>query len=137
MNIRMHHFNILGRQRPLIAGSIGPYGVLLCDGSEYSGSYMTSVTKSQIEAMHLPRIMSLVDGGADLLAVETMPCLEEVKIILDLIKEHSPESKVWVSFSIKVCNTDFYENHYEIHCFKQRYLRKCILGRQTDAYSIW
>ncbi|OXA62711.1 homocysteine S-methyltransferase [Folsomia candida] len=95
---------------PLVAGSIGPYGVLRCDGSEYSGSYMTTVTKSEIEDMHLPRIMSLVDGGADILAIETMPSLEEVKIILDLVKLHSPNTNVWVSFSIKEgkpCQTAF------------------------------
>lgn len=68
---------------------------------------MTTVTKSEIEDMHLPRIMSLVDGGADILAIETMPSLEEVKIILDLVKLHSPNTNVWVSFSIKVLKTIF------------------------------
>lgn len=89
------------RSRPVIAGSLGPYGVLLCDGSEYSGSYMTTISKSEIAEMHLPRILALVEGGAELLAVETMPSLEEVRVILDLIKEHAPQVKVWVSFSIR------------------------------------
>lgn len=32
-----------GKER-LVAGSVGPYGVFLHDGSEYSGSYVDSMT---------------------------------------------------------------------------------------------
>jgi homocysteine S-methyltransferase len=52
--------------------------------------------------MHLPRIRALVEGGIDILAIETMPSLEEVEIILNLLKNHFPSTKAWVSFSIKV-----------------------------------
>ena len=33
-----------GKPRPLIAGSIGPYGAYLHDGSEYSGHYVDTMT---------------------------------------------------------------------------------------------
>jgi len=109
------------RRPPLVAGSLGPYGVWLCDGSEYSGAYMKNVTRTLIEAMHLPRILALVDGGVDLLAVETMPSLEEVEIILSLVKEHRPVTKVWVSFAIKdledssqTASGDSMEKAYEV-----------------------
>lgn len=34
----------LGRRRPLVAGSLGPYGVYLADGSEYTGSYNSAIS---------------------------------------------------------------------------------------------
>ena len=32
-----------GRMKPLVAGSIGPYGACLNDGSEYHGNYVSTV----------------------------------------------------------------------------------------------
>jgi len=85
----------------LIAGSIGPYGAYLCDGSEYRGDYMDKVTEEELIALHLPRIRGLVKGGSDFLLPETIPSLKEAQIILELIKTHFPDTKVWISFSVK------------------------------------
>ena len=41
LNIYLH----VARQRPLVAGSVGPYGACLCDGSEYTGNYVDKVSK--------------------------------------------------------------------------------------------
>jgi len=93
----------LGKKKTIrIAGSIGPYGVLLRDGSEYTGSYIPNVSEDQIIKMHLPRIAALIEGGCDMLAVETMPSLKEVEIILRIMKDNFPSSKAWVSVSVKV-----------------------------------
>jgi len=75
---------------------------MLHDGSEYTGNYMKTITKQDLIDLHLPRIQALVKGGCDLLAIETMPCLHEVEAIFELLKEHFPETKAWVSFSVKV-----------------------------------
>jgi homocysteine S-methyltransferase len=63
-----------------VAGSIGPYGASLADGSEYRGDYGLSV--SQLRAWHRPRIAALVEAGADVLAGETIPCLAEAEALL-------------------------------------------------------
>lgn len=63
----------------LVAASVGPYGAMLADGSEYRGDYGASVT--ELCAWHLPRLRTLADSGADLLAVETIPSLAEVDAI--------------------------------------------------------
>jgi homocysteine S-methyltransferase len=63
-----------------VAGSIGPYGAFLADGSEYRGDYGLSV--DQLRAWHRPRIAALVDAGADVLACETIPCLAEAEALL-------------------------------------------------------
>ena len=63
-----------------IAGSVGPYGAALADGSEYRGDYDLSVT--ELRSWHRPRIELLAEAGADVIALETIPCLAEVEALL-------------------------------------------------------
>lgn len=92
--------NSLGAQRskPLVAASIGPYGAFLADGSEYRGNYGVSV--DFLKEFHKERIMLLLENGVDLLACETLPCLDEAKAIMEILKELS-EVYAWFSFSCK------------------------------------
>ncbi|XP_014247720.1 homocysteine S-methyltransferase 3-like [Cimex lectularius] len=83
-----------------IAGSVGPYGASLHDGSEYTGSYCDSVTSEEFKEWHRWRVSNLLKAGVDLLAIETVPCSKEALAILDLLKEF-PQAKAWLSFSIK------------------------------------
>jgi len=63
-----------------VAASIGPYGAALADGSEYRGDY--GLTERQLRDWHRPRLEILADAGADLFAVETIPCLAEAAALL-------------------------------------------------------
>jgi homocysteine S-methyltransferase len=63
-----------------IAGSVGPYGAVLADGSEYRGDY--DLTIEQLRTWHRPRIELLAEAGVDILALETIPCLAEVEALL-------------------------------------------------------
>src|SRR5207342_2102556 len=63
--------------RGWVAASVGPYGAVLADGSEYRGDYRLSV--AQLRRFHRPRMEILAAAGADLLAIETIPCLAEVE----------------------------------------------------------
>lgn len=63
-----------------VAASVGPYGAALANGSEYRGDYGLSVT--ELRAWHRPRLEILADAGADVLALETIPCLAEVEALL-------------------------------------------------------
>jgi homocysteine S-methyltransferase len=66
-----------------VAASVGPYGAVLADGSEYRGDYGIDV--AGLRAFHRPRLAvlaSTVGDGADVLAVETVPCLAEVEALL-------------------------------------------------------
>ena len=67
-----------------VAASIGPYGAALADGSEYRGDY--GRTEKELGAWHRPRLEILADAGADVLAVETIPCLAEVSALLTEIQ---------------------------------------------------
>ena len=66
-----------------VAASVGPYGAVLADGSEYRGDYDLDV--AGLRAFHRPRLdvlASTVGDGADVLAIETVPCLAEVEAVL-------------------------------------------------------
>ena len=63
-----------------VAASVGPYGAALADGSEYRGDYGRSV--AELRDWHRPRLHALMDTDADVLALETIPCLAEVEALL-------------------------------------------------------
>jgi homocysteine S-methyltransferase len=67
----------------LVAGSVGPYGAYLADGSEYRGDYVRSA--EEFTAFHRPRVEALLDAGADLLACETLPSFAEIKALAALL----------------------------------------------------
>ncbi len=73
-----------GDDEPLwVAASIGPYGAALADGSEYRGDYGLSV--ADLVDWHRPRFEVLAASGADVLALETIPCLAAVEGLLGLV----------------------------------------------------
>ncbi|XP_013162928.1 PREDICTED: homocysteine S-methyltransferase YbgG-like [Papilio xuthus] len=85
---------------PLIAGSVGPYGAHLNDGSEYRGNYADKISSETMREWHIPRINTLLEEGVDLLAIETIPCLKEARVLIELLKEY-PKAKAWLSFSCR------------------------------------
>jgi homocysteine S-methyltransferase len=90
--------NRRGRQRPLVAASIGPYGATLADGSEYRGNYQLS--DSELRDFHRPRLAVLAGSGAELLAIETLPCEREARVLAQLLQEFAPVP-AWIAFSCK------------------------------------
>lgn len=84
--------------RLLIAASVGPYGAMLADGSEYRGRY--GVTPRELAEFHRPRLEVLARSGADLLAFETLPCLQEALVLAELLAEH-PAMSAWLCFSCR------------------------------------
>jgi homocysteine S-methyltransferase len=79
-----------------VAASIGPYGAALADGSEYSGRYGLSV--AQLEAWHRPRLEVLADAGADVLALETIPDVDEAEALVNLVRGLGRPA--WLSYTI-------------------------------------
>ncbi|NLU65786.1 homocysteine S-methyltransferase [Streptomyces sp. HNM0574] len=63
-----------------VAASVGPYGAVLADGSEYRGRYGLSVR--ELERFHRPRVEALAEAGPDVLALETVPDADEVEALL-------------------------------------------------------
>jgi homocysteine S-methyltransferase len=86
------------RNRPLVAASVGPYGAMLADGSEYRGRY--AVSDRTLAEFHRPRLEILAQAGADLIACETLPCLREALVLARLLQEF-PAVSAWISFSCR------------------------------------
>lgn len=83
--------------RPLITASIGPYGAFLADGSEYRGDY--GVDDATLRAYHQPRLALLENTNADCFACETIPSLQEAKVLSALLVQG--KMPAWMSFSCK------------------------------------
>jgi homocysteine S-methyltransferase len=81
----------------LVAASVGPYGAMLADGSEYRGRY--GVSAKVLRDFHRPRLELLIAGGPDVLAVETVPDAEEAEVLVDLLREL--DFPAWFSYSIE------------------------------------
>jgi len=79
-----------------VAASVGPYGAMLADGSEYRGNYGRTV--AELRDWHRDRLAILADAGADVLAVETIPEVQEAEAVVELLGER-PGTAAWVSFS--------------------------------------
>lgn len=83
--------------RPLyVAASIGPYGAISHDGAEYRGDYGLSV--AQLAGFHARRFEVLAAAGADLLACETIPVLDEARALAALLADH-PGLTAWMSYT--------------------------------------
>jgi len=85
-----------------IAGSIGPYGAHLANGSEYTGAYDPMPDYAGFKEYHRQRIRVLKDAGVDLFALETMPCFTEVEAVLEVLEEEAKEIPCWISASLGV-----------------------------------
>ncbi|WP_369375694.1 homocysteine S-methyltransferase [Streptomyces sp. cg36] len=79
-----------------VAASIGPYGALLADGSEYRGRY--GLTVKELERFHRPRIEALAAAEPDVLALETVPDADEAEALLRAVDGCGVP--VWLSYSI-------------------------------------
>ena len=86
-----------GVTKPLIAGSIGPYGAFLADGSEYRGDY--GLSDQQLADFHQPRMHILASSVVDLLACETIPSYQEAEVLVRCLEE--VEKPSWISFTFK------------------------------------
>ncbi|XP_076871175.1 homocysteine S-methyltransferase YbgG isoform X2 [Brachyhypopomus gauderio] len=88
------------RKAPLVAGSLGPYGAFLHDGSEYTGAYANHLSVEELKDWHRPQVRCLVAAGADIIAMETIPSLKEAEALVELLREF-PDTKAWLAFSCK------------------------------------
>jgi homocysteine S-methyltransferase len=82
-----------------IAASLGPYGAMLHDGSEYHGDY--GVASNALHEFHASRLEVLDDSDADVLALETIPSFQEAQVLADLLRDC--KTPAWISFS---CNDE-------------------------------
>lgn len=84
-------------REPMVAASVGPYGAMLHDGSEYRGGY--AVENAVLRQFHAERLVLLDNAGADVLACETIPDYREAALLAELLALTT--SPAWVSFACR------------------------------------
>ncbi|XP_005182626.1 uncharacterized protein LOC101898193 isoform X2 [Musca domestica] len=94
----------------LVMGSVGPYGAMLHDGSEYCGSYTDKVSKEEFQSFHRIRIDALLEENVDGLSVETIPCQKEAEAVTEILLRDYAHVKFWISFQ---CKDDLHLAHGE------------------------
>lgn len=82
----------------LVAGSVGCYGASLHNGAEYTGVY-PGMDEDGLLAWHRPRARSLISANCDILACETIPCLQEARALVRLLEE--VRFPAWVTFACR------------------------------------
>jgi homocysteine S-methyltransferase len=89
-----------GKRDVVVACSVGPYGAVLHDGSEYTGAYGKKKDSFEfLRKFHRDRLDVLEASNADVLAIETIPCMAEVRALVDVLKKPA-----WISLSCKDSN---------------------------------
>jgi len=81
----------------LVAASVGPYGATLGDGSEYEGA--SGLSRTELRRWHERRLAVLVDAAPDLLALETIPTLDEATALAELVRGSGVPA--WLSFTVE------------------------------------
>lgn len=79
-----------------VAASVGPYGAILHDGSEYRGRY--GVSHDRLVDFHGERLEVIAASAPDLLAIETIPDLDEVRALVDVLADF-PDLPAWLTMS--------------------------------------
>lgn len=79
-----------------VAASVGPYGAMLADGSEYRGRYGRSV--AELADFHRPRLEVLAAAGPDMLAIETIPDLTEALALVEAMR--GIPIPAWLTYSV-------------------------------------
>lgn len=93
----IHRYRSGSADCPLwIAASVGPYGAMLADGSEYRGNYGLSV--AELVAFHRPRLEILAEAGPDVLALETVPDVREAEALM--IALDGLGVPAWLSYTV-------------------------------------
>ena len=88
-----------------VAASVGPYGAVRADGSEYTGAY-TDPTQpgardlAALRRFHRPRLEVLAAAQPDVLACETLPATLEVEALLRELERL--DVPAWVSLTVVV-----------------------------------
>ncbi|HUC24879.1 MAG TPA: homocysteine S-methyltransferase [Streptosporangiaceae bacterium] len=87
--------------RRWVAASVGPYGAALADGSEYRGRYGLRI--ADLIAWHRPRLEALAEASPDVLAIETVPDVDEAEALVTAIAGVGVPA--WLTYSIDADRT--------------------------------
>ncbi|MDK1476644.1 homocysteine S-methyltransferase [Streptomyces sp. 549] len=88
--------SVPGPEAGWVAASVGPYGAVLADGSEYRGRY--GLSTAELVRFHRPRVAALAAAEPDVLALETVPDVREAEALLRAVEGCG--LPVWLSYTV-------------------------------------
>ena len=104
-----HPLTDAARPGPYVVASTGPYGAAMADGSEYTGNYPKQVTRDALKEFHRRKAKALLECRPDGIAVETIPNLQEVGVVCEVLQEllqeahqSDPPVACWISLAGRV-----------------------------------
>ncbi|MET0424874.1 MAG: methionine synthase [Actinoplanes sp.] len=83
-----------------VAGSVGPLNVTLSLSPKVEDPAYRVVTFDQVKATYMEQISALVEGGVDLLLVETIFDTLNAKAAIAAAREVAPDLPLWISVTI-------------------------------------
>lgn len=86
-------------RRVWIAVSLGPYGAALHNGADYHGRY--EIGFDELTTFHAARLAVAARTSADVVALETIPSLEEARAILRALELVPQVTAAWISFTCR------------------------------------
>lgn len=92
----------------LIAASLGPYGAALHNGAEFHGQY--EIGFDELVTFHAERLAVVAETNADVVALETIPSLDEARAIVAALARFA-SVRAWVSFT---CRDESHVAHGEM-----------------------
>ena len=86
------------RSAVVVAASVGPYGALLADGSEYRGDY--ALSNGELVVFHRDRVRLLAETEPDWWSCETIPTAAEA-VAMGLALSAVRRRPTWMSFTCR------------------------------------
>jgi 5-methyltetrahydrofolate--homocysteine methyltransferase len=83
----------------LVAGSLGPLNVTLSLSPRVDDPAFRTVTFAQVQDAYAEQIRGLVEGGVDLLLIETVFDTLNAKAAIAAARETAPDVPLWLSFT--------------------------------------
>jgi homocysteine S-methyltransferase len=87
-----------------VVASMGCYGAALADGSEYTGLYGKTQSEQDLVDFHRIKTETLLQQKPDGIALETVPCVVEVRAFVELLRElqeQEPLPACWISLACR------------------------------------
>jgi len=112
------------RPRPFLAASAGCYGAFLANGSEYRGDYHLEI--SDYKNFHKERVDILAEAGAEIIAFESFPSMEEAAAVAELMHEYS-DLQYWIVFTVKDSVSTSHGDNFK-ECIQLLHKRKNIIA---------
>ena len=95
--------NALDARKCFVVASSGCYGAALANGAEYTGKYPVGTNQEILMDFHRRKAQILLDQHPDGLAMETIPCVDEVGAICRCLSELNMDDSAccWVSLACR------------------------------------